>query len=133
MDAKQLFTLLQSSYTNCYFGSYEELNVILDNATFPCAVVVPVSKQVQYIADRFRVVETVVVASLTKMELDFQTSAIYDVIKTSEQKLLKAVYSKVSQIKSIQCLSELDKFDANVAFACFSLEIVNDPICPQNA
>jgi len=133
MDAKQLFTLLKVTYTNCYFGSYEELNIILDSATFPCAVVVPVSKRVQYIADRFKVVETVVIASLSKMELDYETSAIYDTVKSLEKKLLKAVYSKTSQIQSIQCLSELNKFDANVAFACYSLEIVNDPICPESA
>jgi hypothetical protein len=39
MTAKDLYTALSAKYVNHYFGSYEELNVILDGACFPCVVV----------------------------------------------------------------------------------------------
>jgi len=129
MNAKEVYNLLATKYDNHYFGSYEELNIILDSATYPCIVVIPVSKQISFVADRFRVVETIVVASLSIMELDFSTSAIYDTVKSMEVDLMKKIYPFQNQIKSYQVLSELNKFDANVAFAAFALDIVNDPIC----
>ena len=129
MNAKQLYTYLSTKYNNHYFGSYEELNIILDNATLPCIVVIPVLKQVSFIANRFKIVESVVVASLAKMDLDFSTSAIYDVVNTLENSLLANLYPYEHEILSYQSISELNKFDAGVVFAAFSIDIVNNPIC----
>lgn len=130
MNAKEVYNLLSTKYANHYFGSYEELNVILDSASYPCVVVVPVSKQISFVADRFKIVETVVIASLSLMELDFSTSAIYDTVKSLEVDLMKKIYPFQKQILSYQVLSELNKFDANVAFAAFAIDIVNNPVCP---
>ena len=129
MNAKELYTALSAKYVNHYFASYEELNVILDNATYPCMVVVPVSKSITFVADRFKIVETVVVASLSKMDLDFSTESIYDTVKGLETSLLSNIYPFSRDITSYQNLSELNKFDANVAFAAFSIDIVNSPVC----
>lgn len=129
MNAKEVYNLLATKYANHYFGSYEELNVILDSAAYPCVVVVPVSKQISFVADRFKIVETVVVASLSLMELDFSTSAIYDTVKSLEVDLMQKIYPFQKQIVSYQVLSELNKFDANVAFAAFAIDIVNNPVC----
>lgn len=129
MNAKEIYTFLSTKYTNHYFGSYEELNVILDSAAYPCVVVIPVSKQVSFKADRYKIVETVVVASLAQMDLDFSTSAIYDSVKTLETALLKNLFTFSNTIENYQVLSELNKFDANVAFAAFAIDVVNNPIC----
>ena len=129
MNAKQLYLKLSETYPNHYFGSYEELNVILDNAQMPCIVVIPVSKTVNFIADRFKIVETVVIASLDLMELDFSTDAAYVSIKSLENQLLSDIFPFSDKIKSVQVLSELNKFDANVLFAALALEIINDPVC----
>lgn len=128
MNAKDLYTSLSATYPNHYFGSYEELNLILDNADFPCLVVIPVSKQVSFIADRFKLVETVVVASLERMELDFETTEAYDSILSMERALFNGLYPLQSKIKSMQVLSELNKFDQNVLFAALSLELINDSV-----
>ena len=129
MNAKELFTALSAKYANHYFGSYEELNILLDSATYPCVVVIPVSKKITFIADRFKIVETVVVASLAIMELDFTTSAAYDSIKTLEYALLAYLYPYSREIQSVQVLSELNKFDANVLFSAFAIDLVNTPVC----
>ena len=129
MNAKEIYNYLATKYDNHYFGSYEELNVILDSAAYPCVVVIPVSKQISFVADRFRIVETVVVASLSLMELDFSTSAIYDTVKTMEYDLMSKIYPFQKDILNYQVLSELNKFDANVAFAAFAIDIVNKPVC----
>ena len=132
MNAKELYTYLGTKYTHSYFGSYEELNVLLDSipaTSYPCVVVIPVSKQITFVADRFRIVETVVVASLSLMELDFSTEAIYDTVKSLEVDLMSKLYPIQKNILSYQVLSELNKFDANVAFAAFAIDIVNKPVC----
>ena len=132
MNAKELYTYLGTKYTHGYFGSYEELNVLLDSipaTSYPCVVVIPVSKQITFVADRFRIVETVVVASLSLMELDFSTEAIYDTVKSLEVDLMSKLYPIQKNILSYQVLSELNKFDANVAFAAFAIDIVNKPVC----
>lgn len=129
MDAKQLYDFLAKKYDNHYFGSYEELNLILDNATFPCLVVVPISKTVVFQTDKFKITETVVVASLNKMEIDNETATIYKEMQKLEKALLKELYPLADKIKSIICLSELNRFDANVLFSAFSLDIQNNPIC----
>lgn len=129
MNAKEIYNYLATKYTNHYFGSYEELNVLLDSAAYPCVVVIPVSKQITFVADRFRIVETVVVASLSLMELDFSTSAIYDTVKGLEVDLMSKIYPFTNNILSYQVLSELNKFDANVAFAAFAIDVVNKPVC----
>ena len=129
MNAKEIYNYLATKYDNHYFGSYEELNVILDSAAYPCVVVIPVSKQISFVADRFRIVETVVVASLSLMELDFSTSAIYDTVKIMEYDLMSKIYPFQKDILNYQVLSELNKFDANVAFAAFAIDIVNKPVC----
>jgi hypothetical protein len=128
MTAKDLYTALSAKYANHYFGSYEELNVILDSACFPCVVVIPISKQVSFIADRFKVVETVVIASLDQMELDFETEKIYDEVLIKERELLANIFDFMPKIRSIQNLSELNKFDQNVIFAAMSIELVNDHV-----
>ena len=132
MNAKELYTYLSTKYAHSYFGSYEELNVLLDSipaANYPCVVVIPVSKQITFVADRFRIVETVVVASLSLMEFDFSTEAIYDTVKSLEVDLMSKIYPIQKNILSYQVLSELNKFDANVAFAAFAIDIVNKPVC----
>ena len=132
MNAKELYTYLSTKYAHGYFGSYEELNVLLDSipaTNYPCVVVIPVSKQISFVADRFRIVETVVVASLSLMELDFSTEAIYDTVKSLEVDLMSKLYPIQKNILSYQVLSELNKFDANVAFAAFAIDIVNKPVC----
>ena len=135
MNAKELYNYLATKYTNHFFASYEELNAepsMLDSipaANYPCVVVIPVSKQISFVADRFRIVETVVVASLSLMELDFSTEAIYDTVKSLEVDLMSKIYPIQKNILSYQVLSELNKFDANVAFAAFAIDIVNKPVC----
>ena len=132
MNAKELYTYLGTKYAHSYFGSYEELNVLLDSipaTNYPCVVVIPVSKQITFVADRFRIVETVVVASLSLMELDFSTEAIYDTVKSLEVDLMSKLYPIQKNILSYQVLSELNKFDANVAFSAFAIDIVNKPVC----
>ena len=129
MNAKEIYDYLSTKYINHYFGSYEELNVILDSATYPCVVIIPVSKQISFVADRFKIVETVVIASLSLMELDFSTSEIYDTVKSMEVDLMSKIYPFQKDILSYQVLSELNKFDANVAFAAFAIDIVNKPVC----
>jgi hypothetical protein len=128
MTAKDLYTALSAKYVNHYFGSYEELNLILDGAEFPCVVVIPISKQVSFIADRFKVVETVVIASLDQMELDFETEQIYDEVLIKERELLANIFDFMPKIRSVQNLSELNKFDQNVIFAAMSIELVNDHV-----
>jgi hypothetical protein len=128
MTAKDLYTALSAKYLNHYFGGYEELNVILDSACFPCVVVIPISKQVSFIADRFKVVETVVIASLDQMELDFETEQIYDEVLIKERELLANIFDFMPKIRSVQNLSELNKFDQNVIFAAMSIELVNDHV-----
>ena len=120
---------MASKYENHYFGSYEELNIILDNADFPCVVVVPVSKTVLFQTDQFKVTETVVVAALDKMEVDNEMIVIYEEMQKLEKSLLSAIYPFSDKIKNIICLSELNKFDANVLFSAFSLDIQHDSIC----
>jgi len=129
MNAKEIYNYLATKYANHYFGSYEELNIMLDSAAYPCVVVIPVSKQITFVADRFRIVETVVVASLSLMELDFSTEAIYDTVKSLEVDLMSKIYPFTNNILNYQVLSELNKFDANVAFAAFAIDIVNKPVC----
>ena len=132
MNAKELYTYIGTKYANSHFGSYEELNILLDSipaTDYPCVVVIPVSKQITFVADRFRIVETVVVASLSLMELDFSTEAIYDTVKSLEVDLMSKLYPIQKDILSYQVLSELNKFDANVAFAAFAIDIVNNPVC----
>ena len=129
MDAKQLYDYLAANYENHYFGSYEELNLILDNAEFPCVVVVPVSKTVLFQADQFKITERVDVAVLNKMELEEEMIVIYEEMQTLEKNLLNAIYPLSDKIKNIVCLSELNKFDANVLFSAFSLDVQHDSIC----
>jgi len=129
MNAKELFDAINSNYDESYFGSYEELDDILNNASFPCLVVIPISKQVQFIADRFKTIETVVIASLDEMELDTSTSDVYDSISKMEGELLEYLYPFTNQILSYQSISELNKFNSNLTFAAFSIELINDPKC----
>ena len=132
MNAKEIYNYLAAKYENHYFGSYEELNILLDSipaTDYPCVVVIPVSKQITFVTDRFRIVETVVVASLSLIELDFSTEAIYDTVKSLEVDLMSKLYPIQKDILSYQVLSELNKFDANVAFAAFAIDIVNKPVC----
>jgi hypothetical protein len=128
MTAKDLYTALSAKYLNHYFGGYEELNVILDSACFPCVVVIPISKQVSFIADRFKVVETVVIASLDQMELDFETEQIYDEVLIKERELLANIFDFMPKVRSVQNFSELNKFDQNVIFAAISIELINDHV-----
>lgn len=128
MNAKELYLKLSETYVNNYFGSYEELNMILDNADYPCLVVIPVLKRISFVTDRFRIVETVVIASLDKMEIDLTMDEIYDSIKVLEENLLKELYPFEKNIQNYQVLSELNKFDANVLFAAFSLDLINKPL-----
>jgi len=132
MTAKELYTEIAKTYTNSYFASYEELNLTLDTATYPCAVIVPISKQVQFVSDRFKTIETVVVASLDVMPLDFETATAYDDILKLENELLGTVYPFMDYIRNIQVLSELNKFDSNVLFAAFSFELMHNSVCPEN-
>lgn len=129
MDANQLYEKLSENWVNHYFGSYEELNVILDNAQYPCLLVIPVSKRLSFIADRYKVVDTVVVALASIMDVDYNTLNIYKYTSVLEKLLLRAIYPLEKNIANYQCLSELNKFDANVVFAAFSMDLVNDPIC----
>lgn len=126
MTAKDLYTSMSVLYENHYFGSYEELNLILDNAAFPCLVVIPISKQLSFIADRFKVVETVVVASLDRSELDIDTCEVYDSVLLLERGLMDGLFDFMPKVRSIQNLSELNKFDQNVLFAAYSIELIND-------
>ena len=126
MNAKDLYTAMSVNYPNHYFGSYEELNLILDNADFPCLVVIPISKQLSFIADRFKVIETVVMASLDRSELDIDTCEVYDSVLLLERGLMDGLFDLMPKIRSIQNLSELNKFDQNVLFAAYSIELIND-------
>ena len=43
--------------------------------------------------------------------------------------LMSKLYPIQKNILSYQVLSELNKFDANVAFSAFAIDIVNKPVC----
>jgi hypothetical protein len=45
-----------------------------------------------------------------------------------ERALFNGLYPLQSKIKSMQVLSELNKFDQNVLFAALSLELINDSV-----
>jgi len=130
MNAKDVYTYLSTKYTNHYFYSAEEFEVMINQMTYPCVLVMPViTKKMDMQADRFNLTETAIVLSLAKMDLDFSTIAAYDQILPLEAALLKNLNYFFKRIKSVENVSELCKFSDNLVAAGFAIEFKNTPTC----
>ena len=130
MNAKQLYDKLSLIHANHYFKSYEEFEVDCNNAEYPCILVIPMpTKKIDMKADRFNMVEAIVVMYLQKMEVDFKTIDEYDIILESENIVLSGIFPFIDQIKAIENISELCKFSDVLSAGAFAIEMKNNPIC----
>ena len=126
MKATDFIPIFESKKYNVIFANYEELNIELDNADYPCLAIVPISKSVQYIADEFRKPESIVIAYVDKIdEFDSKTSDLYNLIEEKESEILTLLYPYMDKITNLQVISEINKFDAHVLFAGIAFDLDN--------
>lgn len=127
MNALRLYEQLKAAKKNSYFATYEELNVVLDSADFPCFVVVPISKQISFVksAARFRIIDSCVVAMLDKQYPDDETVEIYQRVDSMRSDVLDILASQMDDVQSMTSLDEFNKFDAGVIFAAIGIDFVD--------
>lgn len=126
MNANDLYLSLKDKFKTVYFGSHDELNLILDNPRLPCVLVVPLfSAQMAYRNDEFTSSETVLLAYMQEMYIDAETIDIYNMNYEGTKLLLQAIHDSMNDISSIRPVPELNKYDSGLLMSAIELVIVN--------
>jgi len=130
MNAKDIYNYLATKYTNHYFHTAEEFEVEINNMKYPCILVMPIiTKQINIKADRFKLTETSVILYLDKMDIDFSTSAVYDLVSTAEKDIMSKLSIYIDRIERVENVSELCKFSDNLYTAGLAIDFFNNPVC----